>query len=152
MCFSHEALHMFLRHEPHLASWPCRSSWAQKPCILEMVHLRWLAAHAGHFRKVVIARPSDGPVVIIGLRGHVQRRSDGCWPTSLSEVHGGTVFCVHVSQSMYYCCGPIGHVLTLRTTFCVFTIQIVPHVLLLWATSRGLAMQIMFARISPTHG
>ena len=91
MCLSREPLHMCLRNESHVSSGPCRPSCTQKPCMLEMVHLSWPAAHVDHFHKVVADQPSDGPIATTGPHGHVQSHSDGCWPTSLSEVHGSHV-------------------------------------------------------------
>ncbi len=66
--------------------------------MLEMVHPSWQAAHENHFHKVVAENPSDGPTVTTWPHGHVQRQPDGCWPTSLSEVHGG-----HTSASVCVC-------------------------------------------------
>ncbi len=76
-----------------------------------MVRLSWQAVCEGHCHRVVADQPSDGPVVITGPYVHMWRRSSGCWPASLSEVHGGNVS-VCALQPMGYRGGPIGHVLT----------------------------------------
>ncbi len=65
-CLSCEQLHICLRHEPHLASRPRRPSCTHRPCMLEMVHLSWPAAHEDHFHQVMADQPPDGPIVNTG--------------------------------------------------------------------------------------
>ena len=57
--------------------------------MLEMVHLSWQAAYEDRFHRVVADQPSVGLIVSTGPHEHVERHSDGCWPASLSEAHGG---------------------------------------------------------------
>ena len=78
---------------------------------LVMVHLSWPTVRKEHCLRAVATQSSDGPAGITELHGHVQCHSDGYWPTSLSEVHGGYVS-MYVLQFIHCRRGPTGHVLT----------------------------------------
>ncbi len=86
ICLPRGPFYVCFHHEPHLASRSCRSS-----CVLEMVHLSWQAVCEDPCHRVVADQSSDCPVVITGPHVLVWRHSNGCWPASLFEVHGGHV-------------------------------------------------------------
>ncbi len=86
-------------------------------CVPLMVPLRLEAVHEDHFRKILLDRSSDGPVVLSGSLQHMWHLSGSHWLTVVCEVHWGHVFargprgpCISATS--------VGHNLTVRRVPC----------------------------------
>ncbi len=114
MCLSREPLRIcFHIQEPHLVSRPCKSSWTHKPCVLEIAHPSWQAAHEDHSHRVVANRPSDGPIVVDSSHKCLLRPSCSCWLALVCGVCWGHAIafrpcCSYISPAVHLDC--VSHV------------------------------------------